>query len=333
MYKNLILSISILFFSMNFLRAENVTMIGNYQGARLLEQLKLDFSGFPVMNVPTVSPKKHRKPEMKTGEFYAFYYQAPPSIDESQSFFIVKKKLEDMGYKIVSECTSFKCPAFDSYQMDLLAKKYASTFIMGLRQKGFKQLPIYEATESVQINSASSFLAHKKTEDEDTWVSFSAFTNKEKKPYFGYAIMQNIKTPDKVQTFKTNSFSAEDIKNQLDTQGRITLYSILFDFGKAVLRHESHEQLSALEKYLKANPSVMLIVAGHTDNVGGYNFNMELSQKRADAVIRGLQKVHGINPNRLRGVGVGFVAPVSTNNTDEGRAKNRRVELIRWDGK
>ena len=68
---------------------------------------------------------------------------------------------------------------------------------------------------------------------------------------------------------------------------------------------------------------------GHTDNVGGFDFNMDLSRRRAESVVDWLTSKHGIPAARLQAAGVGMLSPVAPNDTEEGRAKNRRVELVK----
>ena len=82
-------------------------------------------------------------------------------------------------------------------------------------------------------------------------------------------------------------------------------------------------------RLLKKNPQWKIYVVGHTDNVGTYDYNMDLSQRRAKAVVGALAGSYGIEASRMRGTGVGPVAPVTLNETEEGRAKNRRVELVK----
>jgi OmpA-OmpF porin, OOP family len=122
--------------------------------------------------------------------------------------------------------------------------------------------------------------------------------------------------------------SAAEIAKSLDASGKVALYGILFDFNASSLRPESAPTLGEIGKYLRENPAQKLYVIGHTDNVGGFDFNMQLSQARAAAVVTDLVKAQGIAPARLRASGVGLQAPVASNATEEGRAKNRRVELL-----
>jgi OmpA-OmpF porin, OOP family len=103
----------------------------------------------------------------------------------------------------------------------------------------------------------------------------------------------------------------------------------LFDTGKSVLKPESAPALLEVKKLLEADPSLKLWVVGHTDSVGAIDGNMKLAQARAEAVVTALTATHGIAPARIKGYGVGPLAPVATNDTDEGRAKNRRVDLVK----
>ena len=104
---------------------------------------------------------------------------------------------------------------------------------------------------------------------------------------------------------------------------------IYFDFDKSDVKSESDPTLKEISKLLSENPKLNLYVVGHTDNVGDYDYNMKLSQARADAVVKTLVSKYNVNKNRLTSGGVGPLAPVTTNDTEEGKAKNRRVELIK----
>ena len=118
---------------------------------------------------------------------------------------------------------------------------------------------------------------------------------------------------------------ADDLK----TTGHAAVYGIYFDSGKAELKPESEQAVTEIAKLLKTDPALKVFVVGHTDITGGIESNVKLSQERAQAVIQALVRTHGIEQPRLRPFGSGPFAPVATNDTDEGRAKNRRVELVK----
>jgi OmpA-OmpF porin, OOP family len=112
-------------------------------------------------------------------------------------------------------------------------------------------------------------------------------------------------------------------------KGRVALYGIYFDTDKTAIKPESQPTLVEIAKFLKDNPKLTMYVVGHTDNVGGYEYNLGLSSRRAAAVVKELTSNHGIEAPRLVPAGTGPLAPVAPNDTDDGRAKNRRVELVK----
>jgi len=106
--------------------------------------------------------------------------------------------------------------------------------------------------------------------------------------------------------------------------------SINFDFDKADIKPESQPIIEQIVKLLKNNPSVNLTVEGHTDNIGTPVYNKQLSEARAKSVV-GALTVQGIEAQRLKAAGYGRDKPIADNSTDDGRAKNRRVELVKME--
>jgi len=123
--------------------------------------------------------------------------------------------------------------------------------------------------------------------------------------------------------------SAVDIDAAIKSGGKVALYGILFDTGKATITAESAKAIAELGTYLKNNPAISVFVVGHTDNVGDYLANMKLSKSRAEAVKTELTTKHGIQATRLVAEGVGQLSPVSSNDNEEGRKLNRRVEIVK----
>jgi OOP family OmpA-OmpF porin len=122
--------------------------------------------------------------------------------------------------------------------------------------------------------------------------------------------------------------SADSMTRAIIETGRVAVYGIYFDFNKSELKPESKPTLDEISRLLSQNPQLKLHVVGHTDNVGEFGYNMTLSQARAEAVVKGLLTEYKISAGRLKPSGVGPLCPVAANATDEGRAKNRRVELV-----
>ncbi|MCF8067336.1 MAG: OmpA family protein [Desulfobacterales bacterium] len=124
------------------------------------------------------------------------------------------------------------------------------------------------------------------------------------------------------------TFGPKELKEALDKDGKVLLYGILFDLDEATLKIESVKQLQHMVSLMITYPELNIEIQGHTDNQGADTYNMELSQKRAQTVCAYLE-LFGILPDRLLAVGYGETRPVAGNDTEEGRAKNRRVELVK----
>jgi OOP family OmpA-OmpF porin len=125
---------------------------------------------------------------------------------------------------------------------------------------------------------------------------------------------------------------ASDMAEALATKGSVDLYGIYFDTDKADIKPESAATIKEIASLLKIDRSLKLEVAGHTDNTGGAEHNMKLSQDRAASVVRELTTTHGVAVDRLQARGYGDTKPVAPNDTEDGRAKNRRVELKKIPG-
>jgi outer membrane protein OmpA-like peptidoglycan-associated protein len=121
---------------------------------------------------------------------------------------------------------------------------------------------------------------------------------------------------------------AAALGNDIAQNGHTAVYGIFFDSGKADVKPESEPALREIAKLLQENAKLQLYVVGHTDAIGTLNSNMDLSQRRAEATVNVLTGKYGVALVRLRSWGDGPTAPVATNKTEDGRAKNRRVELV-----
>ncbi len=121
---------------------------------------------------------------------------------------------------------------------------------------------------------------------------------------------------------------AKSMAMTISNTGRVALYGIYFDTDKSEVKPESVPTLKEIAKLLQQEKKLKLYVVGHTDNVGDFDYNMKLSRARADAVVKSLVSEYGADANRLKPAGVGPLSPVTANKTDDGRAKNRRVELV-----
>jgi outer membrane protein OmpA-like peptidoglycan-associated protein len=124
------------------------------------------------------------------------------------------------------------------------------------------------------------------------------------------------------------AFTAESLASALNTSGSVAIRDILFDTGKATIQPSSAATLTMIADMLNANPDLALEIQGHTDNVGTAAANLALSRERAASVKAALLKA-GIAGERLATAGFGDTQPVADNGSDDGRARNRRVELVK----
>jgi outer membrane protein OmpA-like peptidoglycan-associated protein len=122
---------------------------------------------------------------------------------------------------------------------------------------------------------------------------------------------------------------ASSMANSIKESGKVALYGIYFDSGKSVLKPESQPTMEEISKLLKSDPNLKLYVVGHTDNTGTFDANMKLSVDRATAVVNALVSQFSVNTARLKACGDGPTSPVATNDTEAGKALNRRVELVK----
>jgi OmpA-OmpF porin, OOP family len=121
---------------------------------------------------------------------------------------------------------------------------------------------------------------------------------------------------------------AEAMAGDISKTGRVSIYGIYFDTDKTEIKQESEPTLEEIAKLLRSNPGLKLYVVGHTDSTGTLAYNIDLSERRAGSVVKTLVTNYGADLNRLAAKGVGSLAPVASNRNEEGRAKNRRVELV-----
>ncbi len=152
------------------------------------------------------------------------------------------------------------------------------------------------------------------------WLEVSVSNSGE---FYSLTVVEEAGMAQKVE------FTASDLADALKSSGRVAVRSILFDTGKATLKPESAAILATIAEVLNADPALKLEIQGHTDNVGAAAANLKLSQDRAGAVKAHLVKQGGIDAGRLTTAGFGDTKPVADNATDEGKAQNRRVELVK----
>jgi outer membrane protein OmpA-like peptidoglycan-associated protein len=189
------------------------------------------------------------------------------------------------------------------------------------------------ASSFMRMNKEARYLAAKLTRPEgDVYMTVYAAVNGAES---SVDVVPKDRTGVRVDIIETKpraqrmvTVTASEMSSSLTKAGRVALYGILFDFNKTDLKPESTPALQEIAKLMEQDANLKLIVTGHTDNVGSLESNRDLSQRRAAAVVAALVSQHRVAANRLQPFGASFAAPVAPNSTEEGRAQNRRVELV-----
>ncbi len=166
------------------------------------------------------------------------------------------------------------------------------------------------------FNKTSTIVLQK--EGKETWVEVRSYNN-----------MYRLTMLERETMKQEVVANAEAMGKDINATGRVAIYGIYFDTGKSEIKPESDAAVSEIGKLLRNDGALKIYVVGHTDNVGSFDSNMKLSKDRAEAVVRVLSGKYGIAAARLKPYGVASLAPIASNDTEDGRAKNRRVELVK----
>ncbi len=167
------------------------------------------------------------------------------------------------------------------------------------------------------FNKLSTIVVQK--DNKETWIEVRCYSG----------IMFRLTIVEKEIMQQEVVADANAMGDDINNTGHVSVYGIFFDSGKSEIKPESDKALEQISLLLKNNATLNLYVVGHTDNVGTIDSNMKLSKERADAVVSTLVSKYGISEGRLKSYGVASLAPVASNTTEEGKAKNRRVELVK----
>jgi OmpA-OmpF porin, OOP family len=240
-----------------------------------------------------------------------------------------KQLIEGAVTRIVYQCpkTVGAFEVYKSYETALLKNGFEKLYACETDNcgDGFgRDYPDDNAPHIRSYTQDQRYFAGKRSENDslDIYISlYTVFTNDG--PVARLDVIE-IKKMDEGQVTVT----AARIKSDFAKLGKAIINAVYFESGKAIIMPTSAPALTEVGKFLKENPSLKIFVVGHTDNDGGFEFNMMLSQQRAEVVVKELTSRYGIAADRLKAKGVGYLCPVSSNALEAGKAKNRRVELV-----
>ena len=300
-------------------------LISRYTGSSLVAFANISFEQavFPLTN--EISDKHFVKAQTVEGKITRIAYLAPPGTTVLEVSRNYQQALLKAGMTVKFACEKETC---GSTRIQEPFIPYA---------QGMKQLPSYGGYSDLGFlvlnDGEAPFYFWGILSAVGPPVYVSVFSSK-MEASDGSALKGRVGTfieivePKAMDAGKV-SVDANAIRSGIKETGKISLYGIYFDTRKAALKAESKDQMQEIVKFLNTDKSIKVIIVGHTDNVGTIEANQTLSLQRSEAVATALSSDYHIAPARMIARGVGNLCPVASNASEEGRAKNRRVELVR----
>jgi OOP family OmpA-OmpF porin len=279
--------------------------VGRYEGSEIRVYKHLEFDEFPYLTHAYPAGDIDR-PE---GALTLIGYHLPDDASFVQVARNFKQRLEAQAFSIDFECDTEKGDCGSALDFAAQIKKPSE-----LPEPGWYDWDRWHY----------HFLsAHLERPEGKVYVSLwiTKYANAQQPRYAYVSVLEQ-------QAMAFKMVDAEEMASEISQYGRIALYGIYFDSAKSEIKPESQPTIFQIAQLLKQQADLRLVIVGHTDNQGSLDYNMDLSKRRATAVRDALVKGHGINAARLSAWGAGYLAPVASNRSEEGRAQNRRVELV-----
>ncbi len=300
-------------------------LVGRYQGAELMDRHVSDFDEVHVIDGPIVDSQRGADaPGWLTleGKSSLYYYRIPAGRSTLEVLRNYESSLASNGFETVFTCATSNGSC---YQARPGRTTGTAPYDFALAYDAAPELPRLggDFIRNYFGTNARYLLAQRNRPEGRVYASIALAEHARG----NHAFVRVVET-QAMDTGMIEVVRADAMKQALDVDGRISLYGILFDFDKADIRPESAATLAEIAKLLGNDRSLTLQLVGHTDNQGSADYNLDLSRRRAESVAADLRG-RGIDAARLSSRGAGASEPVASNDSDEGRARNRRVELVR----
>lgn len=233
----------------------------------------------------------------------------------------LRTTLEEEGFDEVFACANAACGGFDfRFQLDILGEPD-----MHVDLRNFVYLLMRNPRSDASPHTVSLLASRTQTTG---FVHITTVSIPSAPPAPGIAPEPDQTPPQLVPQAPDDGKEPQDIIHSLAFRGRAVLEGLDFGTGSAELNGGPYPSLETLATWLARNPSARVILVGHTDSIGSLEANTALSQRRAAAVAQRLQTQYGVNPAQVQSAGAGYLAPRASNLVEEGRALNRRVEVV-----
>lgn len=297
--------------------AHDHNLISRYTGSILVNMANENFASVRVPAGPgrfNNSELTFDKATTVEGHISAYFYVAPKERSALEVFRNYQSALTSGGFTVLYSCELRSCD-------QALIKEPFPRELLGQRKwsrdrtdpTGSFDRDVRFTSAKISRNGADAYVMVYVAEPDSIWQA----------PVAAVVVAE----PAPMDTGKV-LVNSDRLQKSLTDDGRIALYGIYFDVGRSEVKPESKPQLDEMGKLLNADKSLKVAIVGHTDNQGTVDGNVTLSQRRAEAVVAMLMSSYKIDASRLKARGVASFAPVASNRTEAGRAKNRRVELI-----
>jgi len=245
--------------------------------------------------------------------------------DAQSAALVVEGAITRIVYKVPPGASALE--VFRNFENRIAEAGYTSIVSGGPEQFDYYTFMYKHPVEKLRNTSMSNEIwylsAEKSTADSKTYLSLIV------SPHSGGDGQRARLVAVTTKSMENRMLDAEKMFSSIADSGKVALYGIYFDTDSDNIKETSAPTLQEISRLLTDNPDLNLIVVGHTDNQGSYDYNMDLSRRRAGAVANSLSGDYGVNSSRLRSAGVGYLAPAASNADDAGKQLNRRVELVR----
>jgi len=264
--------------------------------------------------------RSFEKIETVEGARTRLLYLAPKQRTSLEVIRNYRQALEAQGFSTLYECRAETC----GVQIEDALYGYKA-------ERKITDTQVMEFAFTMGVQEPRLWVGKLDRREGPVWVMvFAAFSGNAAEREAGDRVTVLVDVLDKgTMEQRMVTVAAKEMATNLSRDGRQVIYGILFDTDKAEIKPESKPQLDEMAALMKANPALRVYIVGHTDMQGAADHNLGLSQRRAEAVVRALTTQHGIPATRMAARGMGPFGPVATNDTEDGRAKNRRVEIVK----
>lgn len=326
--------------------ARDTTLVKRYEGSFIVSYEHSAYTDFSVPLAPMRASGDADKRDSSNNRFYApektadvegaltrLVYVLPQNRSPLEVLRNYQDELEQAGGSVLFECKKEQCGG-DETRSSAGGGNQMSLMMHFFHEADLKDAAFSNGNCAVtsQITDQRFIAAGIPQEGRSTYVTVQTYQLLDDlycKALNGRTIaVVHVLEPRKRDS-KMVEVKAKEMASSIESTGKIALYGILFDTDKTDLKPESDAALKEIATLLSGDPKLSVLIVGHTDNQGAYDYNLDLSNRRARAVVTKLASSYGVDPKRLQAAGAGMMAPVASNTSAEGQSKNRRVEVVK----